>query len=76
MDPIRTKFYISNKFNGAVSEHKRILHGQGYNYEEFPDQIIEAFLSEPFITGRMKVLARASGFMLYGKVGLDFFAAS
>ena len=70
------KSYISNKFKGAISEYKRVLHCEGYDYEEFPEEIMEAPLSEPFVTTRMKMLSRPDGFMLYGKLGVDFFSTS
>ena len=37
---------------------------------------MEAPLSEPFFTRRMKKLSRRDGFMLYGKLGVDFFSTS
>ena len=37
---------------------------------------MEAPLAEPFITSRMKMLSRPDGFMLYGKLGVDFFSTS
>ena len=37
---------------------------------------MEAHLSEPFFTRRMKLLSRPDGFMLYGKLGIDFFSTS
>ena len=40
------KSYISNDFKGAISEYKRVLHCEGYDYEEFPDEIMAAPLSE------------------------------
>ena len=70
------KSYISNNFKGAISEYKGVLHCEGYDYEEFPDEIIEAPLSEPFFTRRMKMLSRPDGFMLYGKLGVDIFSTS
>ena len=70
------KSYISNNFKGAISEYTGVLHCEGYDYEEFPDEIMEALLSEPFFTRRMKVLSRPDGFMLYGKLGVDFFSTS
>ena len=70
------KSHISNNFKGATSEYKRVLHCEGYDYEEFPDEIMEAPLSEPFFKGRMKMLSRPDGFMLYGKLGVDFFSTS
>ena len=60
------KSYISNNFKGAISEYKGVLHCKGYDYEEFPGEILEAPLSEPFFTKRMKMLSRPDGFMLYG----------
>ena len=35
---------------------------------------MEALLSEPFFTRRMKTLSRPDGFMLYAKLGVDFFS--
>ena len=70
------KSYISNNFKGAISEYKRVLHCEGYDYEEFPDEIMEAPLSGPFFTRRMKMLSRPEGFLLYGKLGVDFFSTS
>ena len=70
------KSYISNNFKGAISEYKGVLHCEGYDYEEFPDEIMEAPLSEPLFTRRMKMLKRPDGFMLYGKLGVDFFSTS
>ena len=70
------KSYISNNFKGAISEYNGVLHCEGYDYEEFPYEIMEAFLSESFFTRRMKMLSRPDGFMLYGKLGVDFFSTS
>ena len=67
------KFYISNNFKGAISEYKGVLHCEGYGYEEFPDEIMEAPSSEPFFTRRMTMISSTpDGFMLYGKLGLTF----
>ena len=68
------KSYISNNFKGAISEYKGVLYCEGYVYEEFPDEIMEAPLSGPFLSRRMKMLSRPDGFMLYGKLGVDFFS--
>ena len=70
------KSYISNNFKGAISEYKRVLHCQGYDYEEIRDEIMEAPLSEFFFTRRKEMLSRPDGFMLYGKIGVDFFSTS
>ena len=70
------KPYICNNFAGAICEYNGVLHCEVYDYEEFSDQIIDAHLSEPFSTGRMKVLSRPDGFILYGKLGVDFISRS
>ena len=70
------KSYISNNFKAAISEYKGVLHSEGYDYEEFPGEIMEAPLSEPISTRRMKKLSRPDGFMLYGKFGVEFFSTS
>ena len=70
------KSYISNNFKGAISEYKGVLHCEGYDFEEFFDENMEAPLSEPFFTRRMKMLSRPDGFMLYCKLGVDFFSTS
>ena len=70
------KSYISNNFKGTISEYKGVLHCDGYHYEEFPDEIMESTLSDHFFTRRMKILSRPDGFMLYGKLRVDFFCTS
>ena len=70
------KSFTSNNFKGAISEYKRVLHCEGYDYEEFHDEIMEAPLSEPFFTRRMKMLSRPDGFIFYGKLVVDFFSTS
>ena len=70
------KSYISNNFKGAISEYKGVLHCEGYDYKKFPDEIMQAPLSEPFFTRRVKMLSRPDGFMLYGILGVDFFSTS
>ena len=42
------KPYISNNFRGANSEYKGFLHCEAYDYEELPDELLEALLSELF----------------------------
>ena len=70
------KSYFSNNFRGAISQYEGVLHCGGYDYEEFPVEIMEAPLSEPFFTRRLIMISRPDGFMLYGKLGVDFFATS
>ena len=70
------KSYISNNFKGTISEYKGVLHCEGYDYEKISDEKMEAPLSEPFFTRRLKMLSRPDGFMLYGKLAVDFFSTS
>ena len=73
MDCMRTNLAFSNNFKGAISEYKGVWHCQGYQDEVFFDEIMEAPLSEPFFTRRLKMLSKPDGFMLYGKLGLSPF---
>ena len=70
------KSYISNNFMGAISENNQVWHCEEHDFEEFPDEILEAPLSEPLFRRRMKVPNTRDGFMLYGKLGVDFFSTS
>ena len=69
------KSYISNNFKAAISEYKGVLHCEGYDYEQDPEDISNP-LPDPFFTRRMKLLSRPDGFVLYGKLGIDFFSTS
>ena len=70
------KSYISNSFKGDIPEYKGVLLCEVYDYDDFFDEIMETPLSETFFTRRMKRLNRPDGFMLYGKLGLNFFSFS
>ena len=70
------KSYIFNNFKRTNSDYKGVLHCDGYDYEEFSYEIMEAPLSEPFVTWRRKMPSRPDGFLLYGKLGVDFFSTS
>ena len=48
------------------------MHCEGYDYEEDPENLVEG----PFFTKRMKLYSRSDGFMLYGKLGIDFLTIS
>ena len=52
----------------------RTLHCEGYDCEDFPEKTMEVVLSEHFSTTTMKMLSRPDGFMLPGKLGVDFFS--
>ena len=69
------KSYISNNIKGAITEDKGLLHCEGYDYEQDPEDIANQ-LPDSFFTRRMKLLSRPDGFMLYGKLGIDFFSTS
>ena len=69
------KSYISNNFKAAISENKGVLPCEGYDYEQDPEDITNP-LPDPFFTRKMKLLSRPDGFMLYGKLGIDFLSTS
>ena len=69
------KFFISNNFKAAISEYKEVLHCEGYAFRQDPEDIANP-LPDPFFTRRMKLLSRPDGFMLYGRLGTDFFSTS
>ena len=69
------KSYISNNFKAAIFEYEGVLHCEGYDYEQDPENISNP-LPDPFFTRRMKLLSRPDVFMLYGKLGIDFFSTS
>ena len=73
--PYAHKSYISNNFKAAISEYKGVLHCEGYDYEQDPEDISDP-LRDPFFTRRMKLLSRPDEFVLYGKLGIDFFSTS
>ena len=68
------KSYIPNNFKAAISEYMGVLHCEGYDSEQDPDDFNP--LPDPFFTRRMKLLGRPDGVMLYGKLGIDFFSTS
>ena len=65
-----------HQLHGAISEYKWVLHCEGYDYEELPDKILEAPLSQRFFTRRMKMLSRPDSFILSVKLGVYFFSTS
>ena len=67
--------YILNNSKGSIAEYKGVLHCEGYDYEQDPEDISNP-LPDPFYTRRKKLLSRPDGFMLYGKMGIDFFSTS
>ena len=71
------KSYISNNFKAAISEYKGfcIVKPMTMNRILRPE-VYSNTLPDPFYTRRMKLLSRPDGFMLYGKLGIDFFSTS
>ena len=47
MDCIRTILTFPTTSRGGVSEYKGVSHCEGYDCGEFPEEIMEAPLSEP-----------------------------
>ena len=66
------KSHISNDLKSTMSVYKGVLHCEGYDYEEDPENLVEG----PFFTRKMKFYSRPDGFMLYGKLGIDFLTTS
>ena len=66
------KSLISNTFKNKLTEYKGVLHCEGYDYKDYPENLLEG----PFFTRRMKLYSRCDGFMLYRKLGIDFLTTS
>ena len=66
------KSHISNNFKITLSDYKGVLRCEGYDYEEDPENLVEG----PSFTRIMKLYSRPDGFMLYGKLGIDFLTTS
>ena len=66
------KSHISNNFKSTLTDYKGVLLCEGYVYEEDPENLLES----PFFTRRTKLYSRPDGFMLYGKLGIDFLTTS
>ena len=62
------KSHISNNFNSKLTDYKRFLHCERYDYEKDRENLLEG----PFFTRRMKLYSRLDGFLLYGKLSIDF----
>ena len=69
------KSYISINLKAAISDYKGVLHCEGYDYEQDPEDFNNP-LTDPIFTRRMKLLRRPDGFMFYGNLGIDFFSTS
>ena len=75
MDPNAHGLYISNNFKGALLNTRRFCTARAKNLKIFVMRLWN-HLSQMFSRRRMKMLSRHDGFMLYGKLGADFFSTS
>ena len=66
------KSHISSNFKSTLSDYNGVLHCERYDYEEDPQNVLEG----PFFNRIMKLYSRPDGFMLYGKLGIDFLTTS
>ena len=66
------KPHFSNNFKSTLSDYQWVLHCEGYDYEEYPDYLLEG----PFFTRRLKLYSRPDGFMLYGELGIEVLKTS
>ena len=66
------KSHISNNFKSTLTDYKGVVHCEGYDYEEYPENLLEV----PIFTRRMKLYSTPDGFMLYGKLGIEFLTTS
>ena len=69
------KSHISSIFKSQIktlSDYKLVLHCEGYDNEEDPENLVKG----PFFTRRMKLYSKPDGFVLYGKLGIDFLTSS
>ena len=66
------EIYLSNNFKRTISEYIRALHCKDCDYEDHIDENMAAPLSEPFFTRKRKMCSRPDGFMMHGKLGVDF----
>ena len=76
MDCMRISLTFPTTSRGPILKTREFCTARGYENQEFSEEVLEAPLSEPFFTRRVKMLSRPDGFMLYGKLGVDFFSTS
>ena len=75
MDSMHTSLTFQTTLRQPSLNTRGFLHCEGYDYEQDPEDISNP-LPDPFFTRRMKLLNSHDGFMLYGKLGIDFFSTS
>ena len=78
MDRMRTNLTFPTTLREPSLNTREFCTARGTTTNNFQMKlwIMEALFSEPFFTRRMKMLSRPDGFMLYGKLGVDFFSTS
>ena len=72
-------YYFSNNFWTTISEYKGVCIVKAMTMNRILRIILTPYLipfRDPFLTRRMKLLSRPDGFMLHGKLGIDFFSTS
>ena len=74
MDCMRTNLTFPTTSREPSLNTREFCTARGRTMKNFIE-IMEAPLSEPFLT-EMKMLSRPDGFMLYGKLGVEFFSTS
>ena len=73
---MRTSLKFPTTSTEPSLNRREVCTARGTTMKKFLDEFMEALLSEPFFTRRMKMLSRPDGFMLYGKLGVDSFSTS
>ena len=66
------KSHISNNFKSKLTDCKGVLPCEAYDYEQDSENLLEG----PFFTRKLNLHSRPDGFMLYGKLGIDFLTTS
>ena len=64
--------HISNNFKTTLTEYKGVLHCEGYDYKEDPENLLEG----PFVFKIMNLYTRPDVFLLYVKLGIEFLKTS
>ena len=76
MDCMRTSLTLPTTSREPSLNTKEICTARCTTMKNFLLKTLEAPLSEPFSTRRIKMLSRPDGFMLYGNLRVDFFSNS
>ena len=66
------KYHNSKNFKSTLTDYKGKLLCGGYDFEEHSENLNEG----PFFTRRTKLYSRPDGFMLYGKLVIEFLTTS